>query len=180
MLLAIDEDGLGQAERLQRIAGPDHDIGGGSGAKFSELAGHAEDAGRVDRQGRDRRLIWQAVRDGVTGVVAGLSCTVDRALVALDGNDHPGRIQSGGILHPRGARLQIAGQVGDGVQQNQHASGRDLVGDQPGFLGPVQDDFHALLAGQAQDLLDIGGAAHRDDQRHVAIGDRDQGFQIGA
>ena len=119
------------------------------------------------------------MRDSIAGVVAGLADPVG-AVIALDGDDHARCVQGRGVLHPAGAGLEIARQVGDRIEQDRDVGGRDLGGDQPALLGTVEDDLHPFLAGEAQDLLDVGRAAHRDDQGHGAVGDRDQGLQIGA
>ena len=119
------------------------------------------------------------MRDRVAGVVAGLADPVG-AVIALDGYDHARCVENGRVLHPRRPGLEVARQVGDGVEQDGHVGGGDLVSDQPAFLGTVEDDADPFLAGEAQDLLDVGGAAHGDDQRHGPVGDGDQGLEIGA
>uniref|UniRef100_A0A0N4Z890 LigA n=1 Tax=Parastrongyloides trichosuri TaxID=131310 RepID=A0A0N4Z890_PARTI len=176
----VDQHGRGLAQRLQRIARPDHDVACGPGLQLAELAVEAEDAGRIDRDRLDGRRERQAVRHGVARVVADVASTVGRALIALDGDDHARRVQGRRILHPRRPHLEVRGQVGDRVQQDRHVRRRDLIGHQPAFGGAVQDDLDAFLARQTQHLLDVRGAVDGDDQRHGAVRHRDQGLHIGA
>ena len=60
----VDEDGRGLAQRLQRVAGPDHDIARRARLQFAELAVAAEDTRRVNRDRLDRRREGPAMRNG--------------------------------------------------------------------------------------------------------------------
>ena len=153
---------------VQRIAGPQHQVGQLARCDGAQLVVHAQHLRRHPGQSGQAGFPWQSVGHRIARVLADLARVVRGVAELGEAHFHAGRMQARRILQSRADLVEITRQVGQRIDEHRHLRPRDLRRQFPGLDATGDGDAHVFALRPAQQLADVGGAVDGDHDASVA------------
>src|SRR6267143_5282837 len=175
--LPLDKEVLHVGGELERVA-----VGHVEFVEFTLLEGpdltvEAENPRGIQRDGLERLLIRQAVRDGVRGV---LSQPPRKGIIeARKGELHAGRSKLRGLRkQPIVGIVLVEREREHRPEDYRNALRAEQVLHLVGFRAAGEDHSHPLLVAKLDYIVDLARAIGKDQQRQLAANDRHKRFQL--